>query len=76
MAKKKPARRPAPHFDSYSGLTRSRLLDEEKLTNRHMQRRRFFDVGGDSPSSDWILATGFWNDGGFWRDVELWKDGV
>lgn len=24
--------------------------------------------------SDWILATGIWNDNGFWRDNALWID--
>lgn len=24
--------------------------------------------------SDWILATGFWNDAGFWRDEQVWID--
>lgn len=25
-------------------------------------------------SSDFILATGSWNDSGFWRDDQVWKD--
>ncbi len=25
--------------------------------------------------SFWILATGYWNDGGIWVDEEVWKDG-
>jgi len=24
--------------------------------------------------SNWILATGFWNDGGVWDDNESWND--
>lgn len=27
-----------------------------------------------SETSDWILATGDWNDSGFWRDDENWVD--
>ena len=25
-------------------------------------------------TSDWLLATGFWNDQGFWRDTATWND--
>jgi len=31
-------------------------------------------AGGGPPVSDWILATGFWEDTGFWRDGENWID--
>lgn len=24
--------------------------------------------------SDWILATGFWNDAGVWEDTAVWLD--
>ena len=30
--------------------------------------------GGGGPSSDWILATGVWNDSGVWDDDETWMD--
>lgn len=26
------------------------------------------------PSSNWILTTGFWNDGGIWEDSNIWID--
>lgn len=26
------------------------------------------------PTSDWAIATGFWNDGGYWRDTAVWLD--
>ena len=29
--------------------------------------------GGVTPSN-WILATGFWNDSGVWDDTKLWID--
>lgn len=28
------------------------------------------------PSSDWILSSGSWDDGGDWVDTETWNDGV
>lgn len=33
-------------------------------------------VGCNTPpaGSDWLLATGFWNDLGFWRDSAIWYD--
>jgi len=29
--------------------------------------------GGEAPG-DWILATGFWEDGAPWDDTEVWVD--
>ena len=26
------------------------------------------------PSPDWLLITGFWDDGGVWDDVSEWED--
>jgi hypothetical protein len=39
----------------------------------------FEDYGGSVASdetivSDWILATGYWDDTGYWRDEEVWID--
>lgn len=31
-------------------------------------------AGGTAPTSDWLLATGQWDDAGFWRDDENWND--
>ncbi len=31
-------------------------------------------IGEPEPDSDWILATGKWNDDGYWRDDEYWID--
>lgn len=31
--------------------------------------------GGGGGSSQWILYTGLWNDGGLWDDTETWNDG-
>ena len=31
-------------------------------------------LDGVATTSDWILATGFWNDNGFWRDNASWID--
>jgi len=33
----------------------------------------FPTIGGEQAGS-WILATGFWNDGGAWDDGETWND--
>lgn len=30
--------------------------------------------GEYSPSDDWILNTGFWDDGGSWIDGDTWVD--
>jgi hypothetical protein len=30
--------------------------------------------GGPPPPSDWILATGFWDDSGVWEDTAVWID--
>lgn len=30
----------------------------------------------ENTKSDWILATGFWNDAGFWRDSATWNDSL
>lgn len=27
-----------------------------------------------APSGDWILTTGFWDDGGVWDDSAVWID--
>lgn len=29
-----------------------------------------------SAVSDWLLATGSWNDGGVWNDGATWNDGA
>jgi hypothetical protein len=31
-------------------------------------------TGVTPPTTDWILATGFWNDGGEWVDTSVWID--
>lgn len=30
---------------------------------------------GSTAGPEWILETGFWNDGGFWDDEAIWDDG-
>ena len=30
--------------------------------------------GPGTPASNWILATGAWNDAGVWDDAETWND--
>jgi hypothetical protein len=30
--------------------------------------------GGGSEPSEWILASGVWNDNGIWDDAAIWKD--
>jgi hypothetical protein len=32
------------------------------------------EVISGQPSSDWILATGMWNDSGVWDDTSNWQD--
>jgi hypothetical protein len=54
--------------DFYSSINDARIIDY----------RTFYQYAGEyltaAPVSDWILATGFWNDSGFWRDGENWID--
>jgi hypothetical protein len=35
---------------------------------------RLARTGGGAPLDNWILQTGFWNDGGSWSDTKLWND--
>lgn len=47
-----------------SGVTPS-ALEELKIQT---------GVTPPTPPSDWILATGFWNDAGIWEDTATWID--
>lgn len=33
-------------------------------------------ISGNIPpqTTDWLLATGYWNDAGFWKDNAIWHD--
>jgi hypothetical protein len=55
------------HTTNKSGQIESRRLSGLVMVGRVI-------TGVPVATDDWILASGFWDDGGFWRDNKFWID--
>ena len=72
-------------IDQFTSLTEDiggKTFEVEKLNNislvtildRNLVFSTFAQDVFDATASDWILASGVWNDGGIWIDSETWND--
>lgn len=49
-------------------------LKGDLTTRPQLYSREIVVADSVQPTSDWLLATGIWNDAGFWRDDAVWVD--
>ena len=59
-------------LSGYDNILENGLYNLEFQNGTDLYKTEYFKVTDYSPV--WILATGFWNDGGVWDDTAFWID--